>query len=137
MVIKVVSIGCLTNALGLALCPPQLDPHFRLHDREQPAGDWERPVRQHQAPSGSITIATIPIASVLLTPADALPKGFYVRRIQGELWLCGYRAGPGHVWAADDPLLFCQALGSSVYINSMSPCHPFICRSATQLLLNV
>jgi hypothetical protein len=137
MVIKVVSIGCLTNALGLAHCPLELGTHFRLHDGDQPEGDWRQPARQHQAPSGSLTIATIAIASVPLTPDDALPKGFYVQRIQGDLWLCGYRAGPGHGWAADDPLLFCQALGSSVYINSMSPCHPFISRSATQLLLNV
>jgi hypothetical protein len=51
----------------------------------------------------------ITIASAPLTPDDALPKGFYVRCIQGELWLRGYRAGLDHVCAADDHLLFCQA----------------------------
>ena len=90
--------------LGLGLCPLELGPHFRLHYLDQPEGDWGQPMRQQQAPSGSLTIASAP-----LTPDDDFPKGFYVRRIKGELWLRGYRAGPDHVWAADDHLLFCQA----------------------------
>ena len=60
-------------ALGLGLCPLELGPHFRLYDRDQPEGDWGQPLRQYQAPSGSITIATITIASVPLTPDDAFP----------------------------------------------------------------
>ncbi len=57
-------------AFGLGRCLLQLGPHFRLHDREQPEWDWEQPVCQHQAPSGSITIATITIDSAPLTPDD-------------------------------------------------------------------
>jgi hypothetical protein len=90
-------------ALGLGLCPLELGPHLRLHYRDQPEGYWGQPLRHHQAPSGSITIASEP-----LTHDDDFPKGFYVRRIKGELWLRGYRAGPEHVWEADDHLLFCQ-----------------------------
>ena len=90
-------------ALGLGLCPLELGPHLRLQYLDQPEGYWGQPIRKHQAPSGSITIASEP-----LTPDDDVPKGFYVRRIKGELWLRGYRAGPDHVWEADDHLLFCQ-----------------------------
>ena len=90
-------------ALGLGLCPLELGPHLRLQYLDQPEGYWGQPLRQHQAPSGSITIASEP-----LTPDDDFPKGFYLRRIKGELWLRGYRAGPDHVWEADDHLLFCQ-----------------------------
>lgn len=90
--------------LGLSLCPVELGPHLRLKYLDQPEGYWGQPLRQHQAPSGSITIASAP-----LIPDDDFPKGFYLRRIQGELWLRGYRAGPEHVWNADDHLLFCRA----------------------------
>ena len=90
-------------ALGLCLCPLELGPHFRLQYLDQPEGYWGQPIRQHQAPSGSITIASEP-----LTPDDDFPKGFYVRRIKGELWLRGYRAGSDHVWEADDHMLFCH-----------------------------
>ncbi|MFZ4662485.1 MAG: helicase [Caldilineaceae bacterium] len=98
------TIDTKAAALGHCLCPLQLGPLFRLHYLDQPEGYWGQPVRQYQAPRGLITIASAP-----LTPDDDFPKGFYVRRIQGELWLRGYRAGPDHVWAADDHLLFCQA----------------------------
>ena len=91
------------KTLGLAPCTLELAPHLRLQYLDQPEGYWGQPVRQHQAPSGSITIA-----SEALTQDDDVPKGFYLRRIKGELWLRGYRAGANHVWDADDHLLFCR-----------------------------
>lgn len=90
-------------ALGLCLCPLELGPHFRLQYLDQPEGYWGHPIRQHQAPSGSITIS-----SEALSQDEEFPKGFYIRRIKGELWLRGYRAGSSHVWEADDRMLFCQ-----------------------------
>ena len=91
------------GALGLALCPLELSPHLRLQYWDQPEGYWGQPVRRHQAPAGAITIA-----SEQLSDDDAFPKGFYLRRIQGVLWLRGYRAGPAHVWEPDDHFLFRQ-----------------------------
>ena len=91
------------QTLGLGLCPLELAPHLRLQYLDQPEGYWGQPIRQHQAPSGAITIA-----SEILTQDDDVPKGFYLRRIKGELWLRGYRAGADHVWDAADHLLFCQ-----------------------------
>lgn len=91
-------------ALGLGLCPLELGPHFRLSYLDQPEGYWGQPLREHQAPSGSITVASEPLVS-----DDDFPKGFYLRRIQGALWLRGYRSGPEHVWEAEDHLLFCRA----------------------------
>jgi hypothetical protein len=44
--------------------------------------------------------------SPMLSPEDEFPKGFYLRRIKGELWLRGYRAGAEHVWSSGDHLLF-------------------------------
>jgi hypothetical protein len=91
-------------ALGLGLCPVELGPHLRLSYLDQPEGFWGQPQTQHEAPSGSITVASEP-----LLPDDDFPKGFYLRRIRGELWLRGYRSGAAHVWKAHDHLLFCRA----------------------------
>ena len=97
----IAEIYARAGALGLGLCPLELGPHLRLQYLDQPEGYWGQPVRQHQAPSGSITIA-----SEKLTEDDDFPKGFYLRRIKGELWLRGYRSGPQHVWEPDDHFIF-------------------------------
>ena len=87
--------------LGLGLCPLALGPHLRLQYLDQPEGHRGKPTRQHQAPFGSITVA-----SEKLTEDDDFPKGFYLRRIEGVLWLRGYSSGPEHVWEPDDHFLF-------------------------------
>lgn len=91
------------NDLGLGLCPPELGPHLRLKYLDQPEGFSGKPLTQHQAPSGSITIA-----SKILTDDENFPKGFYLRRIYGVLWLRGYVADHLHVWGPDDHFIFCQ-----------------------------
>jgi hypothetical protein len=99
----IAAISARAGALGLGLCPLELGPHLRLQYRDQPEGHWGQPVRHHHAPAGSLTVASEP-----LTDDDAVPKGFYLRRIKGMLWLRGYRSGPEHVWEADDHFIFRQ-----------------------------
>lgn len=89
--------------LGLELCPLELGAHLRLEYLDQPEGFSDNPLQRHQAPSGSITIA-----SEILTEDDDYPKGFYLRRINGILWLRGYLANHLHVWNHDDHFIFCQ-----------------------------
>ena len=48
----------------------------------------------------------ITIASAILTEDDHFPKGFYLRRIKGVLWLRGYRSRPQHIWEHDDHFVF-------------------------------
>ncbi len=86
----------------MGLCPPELGPYLRLEYLDQPEGNFGSSM-QHQAPSGSITIA-----SEVLTEDEDFPKGFYLRRINGELWLRGYRADHLHVWNPGDHFIFCQ-----------------------------
>lgn len=86
--------------LGLELCPLELGPHLRLMYLDQPEV-CEEDSRQHQAPSGSITIA-----SEILSEDDEFPKGFYLRSMDGVLWLRGYRADHLHVWNPDDHFIF-------------------------------
>jgi len=89
--------------LNLELCPLELGPYLRLSYLDQPEVFSGISVKQHQAPSGSITIA-----SEALSKDEDFPKGFYIRRINGVLWLRGYRADHLHVWNNDDHFIFCQ-----------------------------
>jgi hypothetical protein len=90
-------------ACGLSLCPLELGPHLRLQYLDQPEGSIGHPPTQHCAPPGSLTVA-----SRELTSDEDIPKGFYLRRIEGVLWLRGYRSGPDHIWSAADRLVFCR-----------------------------
>ena len=87
---------------GLALCPVELGPHFRLQFLDQPECYLGYPPSQHRAPPGSITILSRELAE-----DESVPKGFYLRRIDGTLWLRGYRSGGEHIWSPEDRLLLC------------------------------
>jgi hypothetical protein len=92
------------SELGLELCPIELGPYLRMEYLDQPEGYTGDPLQRYQAPSGSITIA-----SEILTEDNDFPKGFYLRRINGELWLRGYRADHLHVWNPGDHFIFCKS----------------------------
>lgn len=92
-----------SRALGLGLCPVEVGPHLRLHYLDQAEGYWGQPILEERAPSGSITVASAPLVA-----DEDFPKGFYLRRIQGVLWLRGYRSGPDHLWSPGDHFIFCQ-----------------------------
>ena len=91
------------NELGLELCPLELGPYLRLEYLDQPEGYSGNSLQRNEAPSGSITIAS----ETLSEDAD-FPKGFYLRRINGVLWLRGYNADYLHVWNPNDHFIFCQ-----------------------------
>lgn len=86
---------------GLAVCPLELAIHLRLAWPDQPEADGAYPVSQGEAPTGSLTVA-----SEWLKGGEHGPRGFYLRRIGGEPWLRGYRAGEDHVWDAGDRFVF-------------------------------
>ena len=92
------------EALGFGLCPMELAPHLRLAYLDQEEGAVGLETTEHRAPPGSITIV------------DQRPKedeseyrGFYLRRIEGTLWLRGYKSWSGHVWQPQDMLAFTSA----------------------------
>ena len=91
------------SELDLGLCPLELGPNLRLEYLDQSESLLENPSQQNQAPSGSITIA-----SEIISEDDYFPKGFYLRKINGVLWLRGYIADSLHVWNPDDHFVFCQ-----------------------------
>jgi hypothetical protein len=89
--------------LGLTMCPLELGPHLRLQWSDQPEGFIGHPHSEHRAPPGSITVASDPLSDDYETP-----KGFYLRCIEGVLWLRGYWAAPDDVRSPADRLVFCR-----------------------------
>lgn len=69
--------------LGLETCPIEVGPHLRLHHLDQPEGPY------------------LTVASPELRPGPETPNGFYLRRLDGQLWLRGYEAGPENVYPPD------------------------------------
>ena len=90
-------------SLGLRLAPIELGPHLRLQCLDQSEGFWGHQVTEHRAPPGSIQIASAP-----LSEDDQFPKGFYLRRIKGVLWLRGYWSDLLHIYQPLDRFVFCR-----------------------------
>ncbi|MFM2398105.1 MAG: hypothetical protein RL341_262 [Pseudomonadota bacterium] len=88
-------------ARGYCLCPLELGPHFRLQFMHQAEGFVGYPPSANCKPPGSITVASQPIAQ-----SDDVPKGFYLRVIEGVRWLRGYRSWAGHGYAPADVFAF-------------------------------
>jgi len=93
---------------GLIECPLELGPHLRMQFLDQPEGFAGLPLTQHRAPPGSITVASSP-----LDDGDETPDGFYLRRIDGVLWLRGYWSWPGNIWSPEDVFVFSRG-GSAI-----------------------
>ena len=92
------------EALGYGLCPLELGPHLRLAYIDQEEGSVGFEATQHQAPPGSITIV-----DQRPREDESEYRGFYLRRIEGTLWLRGYNSWSGHVWQPRDMLVFTLA----------------------------
>ncbi|MGZ0711329.1 hypothetical protein ACWPKO_23680 (plasmid) [Coraliomargarita sp. W4R53] len=88
------------EAQGLRLSPPITGPYLRLALREQASAPDAR-LSSGRAPSGSLTVA-----SRAPWGDDELPKGFYLRVIEGQTWLRGYRCDDEHIWSPDDRFAF-------------------------------
>jgi hypothetical protein len=86
---------------GLVECPLELGPYLRIQFLEQPEGTPGSPLTHGRAPPNSLTVASSPLDN-----SDETPKGFYLRCVDGVLWLRGYRSSPGHVWSPEDVLVF-------------------------------
>lgn len=81
---------------GWALCPPDTGPYLRLAMTDQ-ASAPDSILSTGRAPTGAITVASRPPSE-----DDAVPKGFYLRTIDGRPWLRGYRCDATYLWSPDD-----------------------------------
>ena len=89
------------GAAGLQSCPAEVGPRLRLQLLAQLEGRAGDTRAERGAPRGSITVASKP-----LKDDDDFPKGLYLRRLDGSLWLRGYRSWSGHIWSPDDVFAF-------------------------------
>jgi hypothetical protein len=92
------------GAMGLSVCPLEVGPHLRLQLTLQAEGFLGHPASRHRAPPGSVTVA-----SAALSDDEETPRGFYLRRIEGTLWLRGYRCDAEHGWRPEDVFVFARA----------------------------
>lgn len=99
------------KAEGLRLCPPITAAYLRLAIQDQ-ASAPDSVLSAGRAPSGSLTVA-----APRLRDDDDFPAGFYLRVIDGQPWLRGYRCDDQHVWSADDEFVFRAA--DETYRNSV------------------
>ena len=86
---------------GLFECPLETAPHLRMQFLDQPDGPDGKQMTHGRAPPGSITVA-----SPALDDEEETPRGFYLRRVDGVLWLRGYWSRPDHIWSPEDVLVF-------------------------------
>ena len=86
--------------VGLSECPIELAPYLRLKLRDQPEISADLSLK-NQSPLDAITIFSDP-----LIEDDNFPKGFYLRKMEGKLWLRGYTSYDEYVWKPNDKMVF-------------------------------
>ena len=84
----------------LDLCPPSAAPYLRLALRNQGTAP-DTVMSDGHTPSGSLTVASPPLQS-----EASFPKGFYLRVVDGQNWLRGYRCDDEYEWGPHDRFVF-------------------------------
>lgn len=98
------TIFAAASVHGLTLCPPITGAYLRLVYRDQ--SDGGAPLHAGRAPLGSLTVAAPPQST-----HPQSPKGFYLRMLNGQPWLRGYRCDDDYVWHHEDTFVFCSSRG--------------------------
>jgi len=85
---------------GLEPCPPIAGPYLRLALVDQENAP-DSVLSAGRAPAGAVHVASEPVS-------DAVdhPKGFYLRVVDHQPWLRGYRCDDSYVFPPEQRLLF-------------------------------
>lgn len=83
----------------LSLCPVTAGPYLRLAYTNQPMSKHSV-LNVGKAPNSSLTVASVALGD------DEFPKGFYLRTVDDQQWLRGYRCTDEHLFSADDHFIF-------------------------------
>lgn len=86
---------------GLELCPLETGPYLRLQYLDQSEETTDALSGGNKAPSGSLTVA-----SPVFSEESQVPKGFYLRKLDDQLWLRGYTSAEQHVFSSADRFVF-------------------------------
>lgn len=92
------------QARGHGLLPVDAAPYLRLAWLTQP-NSADSVLSVGRSPQGALKVATAPISEDV-----EVPKGFYLRVVDGVPWLRGYRCDDEYRFAAEDAFAF-RALG--------------------------
>jgi hypothetical protein len=84
----------------LLLCPVDTGPYLRMALNEQ-VTSCDSVMSSGRAPDGALTVA-----AEALSKDDEYPQGFYLRVVDGQAWLRGYRCDGEHTWSPDDRFIF-------------------------------
>lgn len=87
---------------GLDLCPMISGPFLRLATMDQPNAP-DSVLSAGRAPAGAIHVASEP-----LSDDEGYPKGFYLRVVDDESWLRGYRCDDTYEWGPEQLLVLVQ-----------------------------
>lgn len=85
---------------GLRPCPLVAGPYLRLAMMDQPNA-LDSVLSAGRAPTGAIHVASEPLSADM-----EYPKGFYLRVLDGQVWLRGYRCDDAYVWAPEQRFAF-------------------------------
>ena len=88
-------------AFGLKPCRPAAGLFLRLGWPDQPESANAVLTGTHRSPEGAVTVLSEP-----LEPDERFPKGLYLRKVEGVLWLRGYVCSDDHRWSPDDVFAF-------------------------------
>lgn len=80
---------------GLAPCPLTTGPYLRLALTDQPDAP-DSVLSAGRAPSGAIHVVSEPVSQDV-----EHPKGFYLRVVDGQAWLRGFRCDDTYVWGPE------------------------------------
>lgn len=89
----------LAMSRGLALCPASAGPFLRLAIMDQ-QNSTNSTLSAGKKPANSLTIASLPLGT------DDIPKGFYLRVVDGVPWLRGYRCENAYEFGPEDAFIF-------------------------------
>jgi len=85
---------------GLTLCPPDTGPYLRLAMASQ-ANAPDSVLSAGKSPAGALKVASEPVSD-----DAAFPKGFYLRVVDGQQWLRGYRCDDEYRFSPTDRFAF-------------------------------
>ncbi len=90
----------LARVQGLTFCPVDTGPYLRLVLDKQ-AASADSVLSAGKAPDGALSVASKPLSDDV-----EYPKGFYLRVVDGQMWLRGYRCDEDHVFSPSDRFVF-------------------------------
>jgi hypothetical protein len=93
-------ISARINEIGLTECPLEAAAWLRIQltDQQELSNSLST---KNQSPLDALTVFSKPVID-----DDDFPKRFYLRKMEGTLWLRGYTCSNDYVWKPSDQMIF-------------------------------